>query len=149
MWRFLANVTNPNDPKDKQNKAKDRKEEYKEYESKKLKYNQYRTSSAFPTGHGGPTATGIDWTVAISTGRGPAVQNNFVHCLIRDCQCQLESLANVTDPNDHKDKQNKAKDRKVRLDAGLRSRIILYTASVTRSATSQSLYHHNSFHSKP
>jgi hypothetical protein len=35
MWRFLANVTDPNDPKDKQNKAKDRKEEYKEYESKK------------------------------------------------------------------------------------------------------------------
>jgi hypothetical protein len=34
MWRFLANVTDPNDPKDKQNKAKDRKEEYKEYESK-------------------------------------------------------------------------------------------------------------------
>ena len=35
MWRFLANVTDPNNPKDKQNKAKDRKEEYKEYESKK------------------------------------------------------------------------------------------------------------------
>jgi hypothetical protein len=30
MWRFLANVTDPNNPKDKQNKAKDRKEEYKE-----------------------------------------------------------------------------------------------------------------------
>ena len=35
MWRFLANITDPNDPKDKQSKAKDRKEEYKEYESKK------------------------------------------------------------------------------------------------------------------
>ena len=35
MWRFLANVIDPNDSKDKQNKAKDRKEEYKEYESKK------------------------------------------------------------------------------------------------------------------
>jgi len=45
----------------------------------KIKYNQYRTANAFPTGHGGSTATGIDWTAAISTGRGPAVQNNFVH----------------------------------------------------------------------
>jgi hypothetical protein len=39
----------------------------------KIKYNQYWIASAFPT------ATGIDWTVAISTGRGPAVQNNFVN----------------------------------------------------------------------
>jgi hypothetical protein len=35
MWRFLANVTDPNDPKDKQNKAKDRKEEYSEVELRK------------------------------------------------------------------------------------------------------------------
>jgi hypothetical protein len=42
-------------------------------------YNQYRTANAFSTGHSGPMATGIDWTTAISTGRGPAVQNNFAH----------------------------------------------------------------------
>jgi hypothetical protein len=48
----------------------------------KIKYNQYWTANAFPTGHGGPTATGIDWTTEISTGRGPAVQNNYVHCII-------------------------------------------------------------------